>query len=68
MINNFDIAVGIRQEGILSQPQIFGENIILSDLLKFKPFAINNDHFHEGFFTDKLLGTLATLDNAAFHD
>jgi hypothetical protein len=58
----------LSQEGILSQAQIFGENIILSDLLELKQFAINNDHFHEGFFTDISSDTLATLDNAAFYD
>jgi hypothetical protein len=54
----------LSQEGILSQAQIFGENVILSDLLELKPFAINNtvyDHFHEGFFTDISSDTLATL-------
>jgi hypothetical protein len=43
------------------------ENIILSDFLELKLFASINDHFHEGF-TVIASGTLATLDNAAFHD
>ena len=69
MINNFDIAVGIKSRfknasSRLSQEQIFGENVILSDLLELKPFAINNTvyvHFHEGFFTYISSDTLATL-------
>jgi hypothetical protein len=32
----------LSQEGILSQAQIFGENVILCDLLELKPFAISN--------------------------
>ena len=44
---------------------------ILSDLLELKPLVTSiNDHFHEGFTYRYILSsdTLATLDNAAFHD
>jgi hypothetical protein len=40
MLNNFDIPVGIksRRHPLTST----NENVILSDLLELKPFAINN--------------------------
>ena len=61
MINNFDIAIGIKSRRHPLTSTNFRD---LSDLLELKPFAINNtvyDHFHEGFFTYILSDTLATL-------
>ena len=69
IINNFDIAVGIKKKASSHKHKSSekDENIILSDLLELKPFASINDHLHEGF-TDISSDTLATLDNAAFYD